>query len=232
MQTATAILKKIITKIGRYFAMDDPEALADHVTKLSPRLASISLRVARTCGLQRGANNTLKLNRSDAESQEIVELIHRDAMATNVVRICALLEREQNVVSFQSVYKNLKNQKVKEILIQRQKASVSNLYSDMVCSSAIRGFDDFAKAYKSIFPPSTVFKRLCHFRNYYLAHIDKNASPTQITYDELDFVCNQILAMGRALEGFAPTQTVLYENDIETYAQRTEQMMVKAMNTE
>jgi hypothetical protein len=208
---------------------DDPEILADNVVKLAPRLASISLRVAQTCGTQRGINDALKSNGGDGESNDILNLICRDAMNANVVRICAILEREQNVVSFQSIYKSLKNQKVKDILVQRLKASSPSFYSDLIDNDATKGFSSFQEAYKSIFPPSDIYKRLSHFRNYYLAHIDENKAPTQITYDELDFMCKQIVKMGCALATFALTTTALHEDDIKTYAKRTEHMMVKAV---
>jgi hypothetical protein len=58
------------------------------------------------------------------------------------------------------------------------------------------------------------FKRLDDSRNHKITHLTDKQSPTRITHDEQDFLAVQMVKMTLAMSNFAPSKTVLYDEEI------------------
>lgn len=208
-----------------------PEDIADKIQELAPRLVVIAQRLAQPNGMQRGANNALKIQKDGMpEAQSITQLLHRDAMQTAVIRACALLEQEGLIVSFARIYHLLKDERVGNILIARQIAASDRDIVQMVEHNAIKGLSDFHDVYRSIVGDDTrLFVRLFHMRNYYLAHIDEEDAPTSINYSELDFICEQMVRMAVAVTSLASNKALIYDDEIKIYSERAEKTMLRAL---
>lgn len=213
-----------------------PDEITKQIHRMSPRLALISLRLAWTHGIQRGANRALlESNHDNGSARDIVANFHREAMGMTAIRLCALLQRGNKIVSYQAIYQRLKIPEVVELLVAHEKArAVPYNIEEMAEAAARKGIQDFSTAYKEIFESQTdLYGRLCHFRNRGLAHITEEQMSKFIKYSEVHAIVQNVMTMANSMATFAPTGDVLHhEDEVEEYEERTCRTMLRAMGPE
>lgn len=210
-----------------------PSDLVEQIHRMAPTLALVSLRLAWTHGIQRGANKALLESESENTSaRDIVANFHREAMGMTAIRLCALLERGDKIVSYQTIYQRLKIPEVIELLVAHEKARAApHNIEDMAEAAARKGFKSFSTAYKKIFESQTdLYGRLCHFRNRGLAHITEEKISKFIKYNEVHSIVQKVMIMANSMATFAPIGDVLlHEDEVEEYEERSRRTMMKAM---
>lgn len=104
----------------------DPKSVAESIRTMAPRLALVTFRVAISHGLYVGANNALLSSRIQHNHfHEIAAGYRQDAAAMTALRLCALLDRGKNIVSYQTVHDKLKAAGVAQELTAHMKAGRS-----------------------------------------------------------------------------------------------------------
>lgn len=206
---------------------------ADQVCRIAPRLAIVSFRVAISYGLHVGANNALLASKnSNHMNREIVAAYRLDATAMTVIRLCALLDRGDKIVSYQTLYTLLKSPDVIEDLVARMKEATAGFLADRAEADARKSIVAFEEAYRAIFvTPSNLHGRLMHFRNLGLAHLSEDQLTKRITYAELGLLVGKVMEMTNALANFAPTEVPFHGDEAEEYGNQAEQLMMAALET-
>jgi hypothetical protein len=205
---------------------------ADRIHRIAPRLAKVSVHVAISYGLHAGANKALLASKtSNHAKREIVEAYRAETAMMTVVRLCALLDREDKNVSYQRVHDLLKLPDVVEDLVARVKRATVGFLSEQVEFKSRQGIADFGQAYSAIFnSPPGLHGRLVHFRNHGVAHLSETELTKRITHDELGFLVGKVMEMTNALGKFAPTEVVFHGDEAEEYADQAEELMMAALD--
>lgn len=185
----------------------------DFILKGAPRLAKLAAMAGVSFGLGEGANRALKLSprkpdmRSDDWEQAV--LGYRDGtLMMAVIRVALLLDADDRVVSFQTIYHRLKNKDVQNVLIERVHGTdfADHLPLDETPATILQRF---LTHYASI--DWKIHGRLTHFRNFGVAHLLETPLSEFITHDELKELVSVITKLADELVALCRTTFVLIE---------------------
>lgn len=108
-----------------------------------------------------------------------------------LVRTCILLDSDEKTVSFQGVYKRLKEPETQRALIQKVYGEYEE-FQAMFGSSPAQMIVDFLSIYQEI--DWSIHSRLIHFRNFGVVHLLDRKNWKAIKYGEMR---DLILLVGR-----------------------------------
>jgi hypothetical protein len=158
-----------------------PDHEAKFIVDHASRLITVSFRCVVSFGLADGLNSIL-LSDPDvhADWRQPVVGFHRDTLLMAALRTAILLDRDERVVSFQSIYHRLKTGAVETQLLQ---ALEDRYGGNEVSPSRTELVAQFKKIYAEI--DWGVHGRLTHFRNRGIAHLAIEELKKSVTIAEL-----------------------------------------------
>lgn len=174
---------------------DQAAADADFIILAAPRLAAIATLASMSFGLGDGVNEAIRKAQGNSR---YLQGWHQAALGFQdgtlmmaAVRTCILLDSDEKTVSFQGVYKRLKEPETQRALIQKVYGEFEEFQS-MFGSSPTQMVADFLSIYREI--DWNIHSRLVHFRNFGVVHLLDRKNWKSINYDELR---DLILLLGR-----------------------------------
>lgn len=156
---------------------NEAEFILDHAS----RLVTVSFRCVVSFGLADGLNSILLTDPNvQADWRQPVVGFHRDTLLMAALRTAILLDRDERVVSFQSIYHRLKTRSVEvELLHALEDRHGANDF----LPSRTELVAQFKQIYQKI--DWGVHGRLTHFRNLGIAHLAINELKKSVTIAEL-----------------------------------------------
>jgi hypothetical protein len=203
-----------------------PEASADYVQEVTPRLVKVAAITAISFALYDGANRVLldsQWSREDA--RQIVAGYREGTISITAVRLMVLLDADPNVVSFQTVYSRLNRAEVVDELVRRarHRSPWAEALEDQVEANIRASVREFLDTYKAI-NWHDLHGRLQHFRNHGLAHLLPQPIKKRVTYAEVGSLVRSVTTMGECLASFDPDGVLLRVDEITDWSDRAKSM--------
>lgn len=153
-------------------------------------------------------------------------------MISLVIRLSLLLDADQRVISFQSVYKHLTRPKVVDALIRRVCAETPNsfLFPSRTGHNIRSSVERFLDTYRAIDWRDRQ-GRLTHFRNRGVAHLTIEAVENYIKYEELHSLTLSTTALADCREPFLLDGDVPFrEEQIQEYSDQATKILLASTN--
>ncbi|MET3997915.1 hypothetical protein ABIB94_009413 [Bradyrhizobium sp. JR7.2] len=174
---------------------DQTAADAEFIIQAAPRLSSIATLASMSFGLGEGASEAIRHAQGNAkypqEWHQAALGFQDGTLMMAVVRTCILLDSDEKTVSFQGVYKRLKEPETQRALIQKVFGEYEEFQS-MFGSSPTQMVADFLSIYQEI--DWGIHSTLIHFRNFGVVHLLDRKNWKSIKYGEMR---DLILLVGR-----------------------------------
>jgi len=202
--------------------LPEPEAAAEDVENLAPRLVKVAAHTAIAFGLFDGARRALGTVGDIPEDARQVALGYRgDAVSMAVVRLVLLLDSDPKIVSFQSIYRHLKRPEVVDALVQRgcSKSLLAEVLSDRTGREIRDSVERFLAVYRAI-DWDDLHGRLQHFRNRGLAHLTPEEIEKRVTYAEIESLVRSISILAESLMPFYQNGMAVRVDEIAEWSDR------------
>jgi hypothetical protein len=205
-----------------------PDIRAKSVLAAAPKLAKISGEAAISWGLLDGANRAiLESSESAIVMREIANGYINNCALMLVIRLALLLDGAHNVVSFQSVYRNIESPKVTNALIRRVCAEdrSSFAFQRKIEQNIRSSVERFLDTYRTI--DWDLHSRLKHFRNLGVAHLTLHDVEKYVKYGELHALTLLVRVLAECLEPFLLDGDIpVREDQIQEYSDQAREIFV------
>ena len=183
----------------------------------------MATRCVWSFGSADGLNDLLLIpDDPDGVWRKPVWVLHRDALLMAVLRLSILLDREDRVLSFQSVHRLLKDPSVVAVLLQ---ALEDREGSDVFSSSRTELIEEFRQIYREI--NWKVHGRLVHLRNLGIAHLTPEEMTKSVTLDELRTMVEVVVRLTVSLQHLCQTQTAFRPDMLNEYRDLARKAMIR-----
>ena len=183
----------------------------------APRLMNVASATAISFALWHGVNRALLENDNETDRREIASGYSGDCAFTAVTRLCLLLDRNPNHVSFQTLYARLLSDAVVTLLLTKFDEDSFWTLSDT--EHVQHSVQRFLQTYRSL-DWQDLHGRLVHFRNRGIAHLTPQKIEKRVTYAELESLARAVAIMGECMEPFAKDAVPLREEEIKEWSDR------------
>lgn len=199
----------------------------DYILRHAPRLMKVAGATAISYGLFKGANQALLDNKNDGgELRQIIAGYRGDCTLIVASRLTLLLDPDNSMVSFQTLYHRLKNPETVELLVH-QRSSESILPEQR--EESLRGaIDRFLVTYRAI-DWKDLHGRLVHFRNRGVAHLTPDKIEKRVKYSEIEKLAFAVAIMGECMSPLASNDVPVRADEIEEWSERARKVWASAM---
>jgi hypothetical protein len=197
---------------------------AEFILKNAERLITVATRCVLSFGSCDGLNALLLSTPDDPKSdwRGPLWVLQRDALLMAVLRVSILLDRDDRMLSFQSVHRLLKNPSVVAALLQ---ALEDRHGPDFVLPpSRTVLIEEFRRIYGEI--DWKVHGRLVHLRNRGIAHLAPEDMTKSITLDELRTMVEIVSRLTTNLQHLCQTQTAFRPDMLNEYRELARKTMI------
>jgi len=155
-----------------------------------------------------GLNDLLLLpDDPHGEWRQPIAVLHRDALMMAALRVSILLDRDDQMVSFQAVHRLLKDPKVVTSLLQMLEDRHG---SDVLPPSRTELIEEFRQTYRKI--DWKVHGRLVHLRNRGIAHLTPEEMKNSVTMSELRTLVEIVSRLTATLQHLCQSQIDEYRD--------------------
>lgn len=176
---------------------------AEFILNNADRLITVATRCMFSFGSGDGLNDLLLAPEDpDGDWRQPVSVLHRDALMMAALRISILLDRDEQMLSFQSVHRLLKDRAVVAALL---KALEDRHGPDVFLPSRTDLIEEFRQIYGEI--DWKMHGRLVHLRNRGIAHLTPEEMTKSITFAELRTMIEIMSRLTANLQHLCQTQT-------------------------
>jgi hypothetical protein len=180
------------------------------------RLVTVATRCAFLFGAADGLNDLLLASHDpDGDWRQPIAVLHRNAFMMAAMRVCILLDRDDQMVSFQALHRVLKDASTVASLLQ---ALEDRHGSDVFQPSRTELIEDFRRTYNEI--DWKVHGRLVHFRNRGIAHLTLEEMKKSVTIAELRALVDIVGWLTATLQHLCQTPTAFHADLLEEYRDR------------
>lgn len=202
--------------------MSAPNAInadVDHVRSSAPRLANWANVTVISFSFLKGAwQAIINAPISTEAAREVFNDYWNACGHMTVVRICALLDRDERVISYQSVYRCLERDEITDALVRRLCDDPPFHVEDDVR----RSINHFLRVYRAI--DWKLHGRLINLRNFGIAHLCSGRSMGEITLDELGNIVRVVKDLAECLSPFRTDVPFVHEDEIADRVKRATMM--------
>jgi hypothetical protein len=198
---------------------------SDFILQNADRLVTVSTRCVWSFGAADGLNDTLTSpSDPDGDWRQPVSVLHRDALLMATLRVAMLLDADPNVVSFQSVYHDLKESDVEAVLLQELERQYG---PDVFSPTRAELIDEYLRTYCEI--DWNVHGRLTHFRNLGIAHLTLGRLNKSVTIAELRTMVGIVTRLAGILQHLVQTPTAFHDKMVEESRNQVKQLIAKGL---
>jgi hypothetical protein len=184
------------------------------------RLITVATRCAWSFGSGDGLNDLLlKPDDPHGEWRQPVSVLHRDALMMVALRVSMLLDRDEQMLSFQAVHRLLKDPGVVAALLQ---ALEDRHGPDVLEPSRTELIEEFRTIYSEI--DWRVHGRLVHLRNLGIAHLTLEEMTKSISFAELRTLVEIVSRLAANLQHLCETQTAFRTDILDEYRRMTRRL--------
>ena len=177
------------------------------------RLITVATRCVFSFGSGDGLNDLLlRPDDLDGDWRKPISVLHRDALLMAALRVSILLDRDDQMLSFQSVHRLLKDPSVVTALLR---ALEERHGLDVLPPSRINLIDKFRQIYGEI--DWKIHGRLVHLRNRGIAHLTPEEMTKSVTLAELRTMVEIICRLTANLQHLCQTQTAFRPDILDEY---------------
>jgi hypothetical protein len=185
------------------------------------RLITVASRCLFSFGSGDGLNDLLLLpDDPHGEWRQPIAVLHRDALMMAALRVSILLDRDDQMVSFQAVHRLLKDPNVVAGLLQ---VLEDRHGSDIFPPSRTKLIEEFRQTYGEI--DWKVHGRLVHLRNLGIAHLTPEEVTKSVTIAELRALVQIISRLTANLQHLCQTQTAFRPGMLNEYRHLAQKAM-------
>lgn len=211
--------------------MTDDRALADvdFILSHAERLVKVATMCVVSFGLAEGLNDALRTEPADRDQwKQAAAGLQDGVLMMAALRSALLLDADESKVSFQAIYRRLKENSTREELVAR--LSSKHGLDDIFPPSRESQIEKFMLVYSEI--NWAAHSRLTHFRNLGIAHLTIQKMSKSITFDELKEFVSIISRLAIILQQLCHTSTALQEWMLEDYRETARDTFLAALGVE
>jgi hypothetical protein len=191
------------------------------------RLITVASRCVFSFGSGDGLNDLLLLpDDPHGEWRQPIAVLHRDALMMAALRVSILLDRDDQMVSFQAVHRRLKDPKVVTGLLQMLEDRHG---SDVLPPSRTELIEEFRQTYQQI--DWKVHGRLVHLRNRGIAHLTPEEMKKSVTMSELRTLVEIVSRLTAILQHLCQSQMAFNAHMLEEYRDLAKNVIGKSVPT-
>jgi hypothetical protein len=200
-------------------AMSDPGA--DFILAHADRIITVATRCVFSFGSADGLNDLL-LTPDDPHGdwRQPMSVLHRDALMMAALRVSILLDRDDQMVSFQAIHRLLKDPDVVSALFQSLEDRDG---PDVLEPSRTELIEEFRQIYGEI--DWKVHGRLVHLRNLGIAHLTPEEMTKSISFSELRTLVEFVSRLTATLQHLCQTQTAFSIDFLDEYRELSRMAM-------
>jgi hypothetical protein len=189
------------------------------------RLITVASRCVFSFGSGDGLNDLLLLpDDPHGEWRQPIAVLHRDALMMAALRVSILLDRDDQMVSFQAVYRLLKDPNVMTGLLQ----TLEDRHGpDILSPSRTELIDEFRHTYQKI--DWKVHGRLVHLRNRGIAHLTPEEMKHSVTMSELRTLVEIVSQLTAILQQLCQSQMAFNAHMLEEYRDLAKNVIGKSV---
>jgi hypothetical protein len=187
---------------------------ADFILTNADRLITVTIRCVVSFGAANGLNDFLLADRKDQHEdwREAVWCFQRDGLVMAALRAAILLDPNERVLSFESVYRRLEKPDVQAALLQ----TLEDRHGpDVIPPSRAELVDEFRETFRKI--DLDAYRRLRHFRNRGIAHLTPEKMLKSVTLDELRTLVAIISRLATTLQHLCQVQSAFHPEMLHEY---------------
>lgn len=189
------------------------------------RLITVASRCVFSFGSGDGLNDLLLLpDDPHGEWRQSIAVLHRDALMMAALRVSILLDRDDQMVSFQAVHRLLKDPTVVTGLLQTLEDRHG---SDVLPSSRTELIEEFRQTYQKI--DWKVHGRLVHLRNLGIAHLTPEEMKKSVTMSELRTLVEIVSRLTAILQHLCQSQMAFNAHMLEEYRDLAKKVIGKSL---
>jgi hypothetical protein len=196
---------------------------AEYIVAHADRLITVATRCVFSFGSADGLNDLL-LTPDDPHGdwRQPVSVLHRDALVMAALRVSILLDRDDQMLSFQAIHRLLKDPKVVAALLQ---ALEDRHGSDDFLPSRTDLIEEFRQIYGEI--DWKMHGRLVHLRNRGIAHLTPEEMTKSVTFAELRTMVEIMSRLTANLQHLCQTKTAFRPAILDEYREMARKAMVQ-----
>ncbi|MEH2501403.1 hypothetical protein V1290_000214 [Bradyrhizobium sp. AZCC 1578] len=180
----------------------------DYILQNAVRLITVATRCAWSFGAADGLSDALQAPTDQhGDWRQPVSVLHRDALLMAALRVALLLDADVNVVSFQTVFHDLKQPDVQAALLQQLEA---NRGPDVFKPTRANLIAEYLATYRAI--DWKVHGRLTHFRNLGIAHLTLGELKKSVTIAELRTLVGIVTHLAGNLQHLVGTHLAFHDS--------------------
>jgi len=189
------------------------------------RLITVASRCVFSFGSGNGLNDLLLLpDDPHGEWRQPVAVLHRDAIMMAALRVSILLDRDDQMVSFQAVHRLLKDPTVVTGLLQ----TLEDRHGlDVLSPSRTELIEEFRQTYQRI--DWKAHGRLVHLRNRGIAHLTPEEMKKSVTMSELRTLVEIVSRLTATLQHLCQSQMAFNAHMLEEYRDLTRNVIGKSV---
>lgn len=158
----------------------------------------------------------------DGDWRQPVSVLHRDALMMAALRVSILLDRDDQMLSFQSVHRLLKDPSVMVALLE----TLEHRHGpDVFLPSRTDLIEEFRQIYCEI--DWKMHGRLVHLRNRGIAHLTPEEMTNSVTFAELRTMIEIIGRLTANLQHLCQTQTAFRSDILDDYRKLARKAMMR-----
>jgi hypothetical protein len=185
------------------------EPSAEYILAHADRLITVAARCAFSFGSADGLNDLLLMQDDPhGDWRQPVAVLHRDGLMMAALRVSILLDRDDQMLSFQAVNRLLKDPDIVAALLQALEARRG---PDIYEPSRIALIGEWRKIYSEI--DWKVHGRLVHLRNRGIAHLTPEEMTKSVTMAEIRTLVGIVSRLTATLQQLCQTETA-FRTDI------------------
>jgi hypothetical protein len=200
-----------------------PNLGAEFILNNVDRLITVATRCVFSFGAGDGLNDLLLTpDDPDGEWRQPLSVLHRDALMMAALRVSILLDRDGQMLSFQSVHRLFKDPGVVAGLLQTLEERHG---PDVLLPSRTDLIEEFRQIYGEI--DWKMHGRLVHLRNLGIAHLTAQEMTKSVTFAELRIMVDIISRLTANLQHLCQTQTAFRLDILDEYRQMASKAMMR-----
>jgi hypothetical protein len=197
---------------------------AEYILAHADRLITVAARCAFSSGSADGLNDLLLMHDDPhGEWRQPVAVLHRDGIMMTVLRVSILLDRDDQMLSFQAVNRFLKDPDVVAALLL---ALEGRRGPDVFEPSRTALIEEWRKIYGEI--DWNVHGRLVHLRNRGIAHLTPEELTKSVTMAEIRTLVGIVSRLTATLQHLCQTETAFRTDISDEYRKLARETMMRA----
>src|SRR5258706_2088983 len=189
------------------------------------RLITVASRCVFSFGSGDGLNDLLLLpDDPHGEWRQPIAVLHRDAFMMAALRVWILLDRDDQMVSFQAVHRLSKDPSVVTSLLQMLEDRHG---SDVLPPSRTELIEEFRQTYRKI--DWKVHGRLVHLRNRGIAHLTPEEMKKSVTMSELRTLVEIVSRLTATLQHLCQSQMAFNAHMLGEYRDLAKKVIGKSV---